>query len=180
MIVLAIDTASAFCAACVYDSRAREELGRVVLALDKGHAEYLMAVVHDAMRKAGVEFSGLDRIAVSVGPGSFTGMRIGLAAAQGMALAGHRRVVGIPTLHALAASWTGVNAQAALVVPCLDGQRGQVFVAGFACDGVSALEACPEVIAPAVVRPEEVAALIAAQKADRPVVIVGDGAVARS
>lgn len=141
------------------------------------HAERLPGEVFAFLARAGRTISDVDLLVVVSGPGSFTGMRIGLAAAQGMALAGHRRVVGIPTLHALAASWTLAHPEAALVVPCLDGQRGQVFVSGVACDGVSPLEACPEVIGPAVLLPEEAAALVAAQQADRRVVIVGDGAV---
>ena len=57
MILLAIDTASTLCAACVYDAAAARELGRAVLDLGKGHAEHLMDVVHDAMAQAGVDFT---------------------------------------------------------------------------------------------------------------------------
>ncbi|MEO8482660.1 MAG: tRNA (adenosine(37)-N6)-threonylcarbamoyltransferase complex dimerization subunit type 1 TsaB [Acidobacteriota bacterium] len=174
MVVLAMETVTragslALCQGEIWEARSGDP--------SRPHAERLPGEVLDFLARAGLTLADVDLLAVVSGPGSFTGMRIGLAAAQGLALAGHRRVVGIPTLHALAAAWTTVYPEAALVVPCLDGQRGQVFIAGFGCDGVSALEACPEVIAPAVLRPEEAAALVAAQKADRPVVIVGDGAV---
>lgn len=174
MVVLAMETVTragslALCLGETWEARAGDAA--------RPHAERLPGEVLDFLGRAGRTLAEIDLLAVVSGPGSFTGMRIGLAAAQGIALAGHRRVVGIPTLHALTAAWTSVHADAALVVPCLDGQRGQVFVSGIACDGVSALEACPEVIAPAVLRPDAAAALVRAHQADRPVVIVGDGAV---
>ena len=128
-------------------------------------------------RDPGRVIADVDVIAVVSGPGSFTGMRIGIAAAQGMALAANRRVVGIPTLHALAAAWMTGHPEAGLIVPCLDGQRGQVFVAGFLADGRSPIEACPEVIAPVVLTAAEAAVLIAAHAGARQVTIVGDGAV---
>jgi tRNA threonylcarbamoyl adenosine modification protein YeaZ/ribosomal-protein-alanine acetyltransferase len=174
MVVLAMETVTragslALCQGEIWEARSGDA--------SRPHAERLPGEVFDLLVRAGLSIADVDLLAVVSGPGSFTGMRIGLAAAQGLALAGHRRVVGIPTLHALAAAWTIPNREAALVVPCLDGQRGQVFIAGLACDGVSALEACPEVIAPAVLRPDEAVALVAAQRADRQIVIVGDGAV---
>jgi ribosomal-protein-alanine N-acetyltransferase len=141
------------------------------------HAERLPGEVLEFLAGAGRSLAEIDVLAVVSGPGSFTGMRIGLAAAQGIALAGHRRVVGIPTLHALTAAWTSVHAEPALVVACLDGQRGQVFVSGMACDGVSAVEACPEVVGAAVLSPAEAAAVIGAQRGNHPVVMIGDGAM---
>ena len=174
MVVLAIETVTragslALCQDQTWEARTGDAT--------RPHGERLPAEVFEFLARAGRSIEDVDLLAVVSGPGSFTGMRIGLAAAQGIALAGHRRVVGIPTLHALAAAWTTVHPQAALVVPCLDGQRGQVFLAGFACDGVSPLEACPEVIAPAVLEPDEAATLVAAHAGERPVVVVGDGAM---
>ena len=87
MIVLAIDTASALCAACIYYSDAEKELGRTQLDLGKGHAEHLMTVIADALAQAGLDFGALDRIVIAVGPGSFTGVRVGVATARGLALA---------------------------------------------------------------------------------------------
>lgn len=128
MIILAIDTASALCAACVYDSAVDKELGRAVLDLGKGHAEHLMSVVDDALRQAGVTFDELDRIAVAVGPGSFTGVRVGVSAVRGFAMALKIPAVGVTTLEAIAAqARESLGARAVMVA--LDGGRGEVHAA---------------------------------------------------
>ncbi len=130
MILLAIDTASALCAACVYDSDADRELGRSVLDLGKGHAEHLMAVVDEALAKAGVGFDALGRIAVSVGPGSFTGVRVGVATARGFALALKIPAIGVTTLEAVAAE-TRENFAGKKIMVALDGGRGEINVGFF-------------------------------------------------
>lgn len=103
MIVLAIDTASSLCAACLYDSTAENEVGRAVLDLGKGHAEHVMAVVGEALENAGLAYEDVDAVAVSVGPGSFTGVRVGVAAARGLALALKIPAIAVSTLEAIAA-----------------------------------------------------------------------------
>lgn len=128
MILLAIDTSSTLCAACVYDSVAQTELGRVVLDLGKGHAEHLMGVVREAMAQAGVGFDQLDRIAVAVGPGSFTGVRVGVSAARGFAMALKVPAVGVTTLEAIAAG-ARENFGSRKVMAALDGGRGEIHLA---------------------------------------------------
>ncbi|WP_159587731.1 tRNA (adenosine(37)-N6)-threonylcarbamoyltransferase complex dimerization subunit type 1 TsaB [Chelativorans xinjiangense] len=103
MNILAIDTAATLCAACVYDSTARVEKGRAVLELGKGHAEHVMTIVGQALEHAGIPYEALGTVAVSVGPGSFTGVRVGVAAARGLALALKVPAIGVTTLEALAA-----------------------------------------------------------------------------
>ena len=103
MNLLAIDCSASLCAACVFDTDAGEERGRAVLDLGKGHAEHLMEVVETAMEQAGVGFGDLGAVAVSVGPGSFTGIRVAVSAARGFALALSIPSIGISTLEALAA-----------------------------------------------------------------------------
>ena len=101
MKILAIDTAADLCAACVFDTEAGE-LGRAVLDLGKGHAEHLMTVIDDALAAAGTTYAGLGLIGVAIGPGSFTGIRVGVATARGLALALRVPSVGMTTLDALA------------------------------------------------------------------------------
>lgn len=138
MRLLAIDTAANLCAACVFDSDAGE-LGRAVLDLGKGHAEHLIGVIDDALKAAGTTYADLDAIAVSVGPGSFTGVRVGVATARGLALALKTPAIGISTLEALAR-----QAQEAEpgrpVVASIDAGRGQAYLAGFAANGAPTAE----------------------------------------
>ncbi|TGT75410.1 tRNA (adenosine(37)-N6)-threonylcarbamoyltransferase complex dimerization subunit type 1 TsaB, partial [Mesorhizobium sp. M8A.F.Ca.ET.161.01.1.1] len=82
---------------------AKRELGRSVLDLGKGHAEHLMAVIAEALTAGAMDYSGLGAIAVSVGPGSFTGLRVGVSTARGLALALKVPAIGVTTLEALAA-----------------------------------------------------------------------------
>lgn len=102
MILLAIDTAARFCAACVHDTDAGTERGRVVLDIGKGHAEHVMAAIGGALEAAELTYGNLDALAVNVGPGSFTGIRVGVAAARGLALALKIPAIGVTALEALA------------------------------------------------------------------------------
>jgi tRNA threonylcarbamoyl adenosine modification protein YeaZ len=115
MLILAIDTSSAQCAACVFDTDRGRETGRHVLDLGKGHAEHLMAVIEAALGQAGAGYSALGRIAVSVGPGSFTGVRVGVSTARGLALALKIPAIGISTLEAVAAESHADNTAKVLV-----------------------------------------------------------------
>lgn len=138
MIVLAIDTASSLCAACVHDSGAGRELGRAVLDLGKGHAEHLMSVVQDALNDAGLEFSALDRIVVSVGPGSFTGVRVGVATARGFAVALKIPAVGVTTLEAIAQE-TRESLAGQRIMVALDGGRGEINLSVYDPDGAETI-----------------------------------------
>lgn len=103
MLILAIDTSAAQCAACIFDAHSMRETGRAVLDLGKGHAEHLMAVIDSALSAANTNYKALGRVAVSVGPGSFTGVRVGVSTARGLALALRIPAIGISTLEAVAA-----------------------------------------------------------------------------
>ncbi|MGX5830395.1 tRNA (adenosine(37)-N6)-threonylcarbamoyltransferase complex dimerization subunit type 1 TsaB [Mesorhizobium sp. 43Arga] len=128
MKVLAIDCAASLCAACVYDAAAGRELGRSVLDLGKGHAEHLMAVIAEALNAAATDYSGLAAIAVSVGPGSFTGLRVGVSTARGLALALKIPAVGVTTLEALAAE-AAVAFPGRDVLVALDAGREEIHAA---------------------------------------------------
>ncbi|PBC08244.1 tRNA (adenosine(37)-N6)-threonylcarbamoyltransferase complex dimerization subunit type 1 TsaB [Mesorhizobium sp. WSM3859] len=128
MKLLAIDCAANLCAACVYDAGAGKELGRQVRDLGKGHAEHLMAVIETALQGGGLGYHELDAVAVSVGPGSFTGLRVGVSTARGLALALKIPAIGVTALEALAAE--GANAfPGRAVLAALDAGREEIHAA---------------------------------------------------
>jgi tRNA threonylcarbamoyladenosine biosynthesis protein TsaB len=130
--VLAIDTALEACAAAVLD------IGRGLtsrsLPMMRGHAEALMPLIADVMSTAAIEFCDLDRIAVTVGPGSFTGLRVGVAAARGIALAAGKPVVGLSTLAAFAAPFFDADDAKALLA-VIDARPDQVYMQLFGPGG---------------------------------------------
>ncbi|QTC90710.1 tRNA (adenosine(37)-N6)-threonylcarbamoyltransferase complex dimerization subunit type 1 TsaB [Brevundimonas goettingensis] len=125
MKVLVIDTALNACTAAVFDGDS--PLGVRVEPMAKGHQERIGGLVRDAVADAG-GFDGIARIGVTVGPGSFTGLRVGLAFAQGLGAALGVPVVGISTLAALARSADGGAGATAAVI---DARRGQVYLQTF-------------------------------------------------
>ncbi len=133
MVTLAVDTSANLCAACVYDAQFGER-GRAVRDLGKGHAEHLMAVIDEALVAAGKRYSDLDRIGVSIGPGSFTGIRVGVSAARGLALALGVPAIGVTNLEALTLE-TRDKFPERKVMAALEGGRGEIYLALFAPDG---------------------------------------------
>jgi tRNA threonylcarbamoyladenosine biosynthesis protein TsaB len=103
MLILAIDTALDACSAAVLDTAQNKMLAQESQAMKRGHAEALMPLIARVMKESGVAFDSLDRIVATTGPGSFTGLRVGLSAARGIALAAGKPVVGVTTLTAYAA-----------------------------------------------------------------------------
>lgn len=124
MIVLGLDTCLGACAAAVVAD------GRVLAArsepMSRGHQERLAPLVREVMMDAGVGFPELERIGVTVGPGSFTGLRVGLAFAKGLGAALGAPVSGVGTLAALAEPVAG------RVIAAIDAKRGQVYLQAFA------------------------------------------------
>lgn len=125
MKLMVVDTALGLCTAGVFevDSAGVRRLGLRSEPMVKGHSERIAGFARDAAVEAGVAFADLDCVGVTVGPGSFTGLRVGLAFAQGLGAALDRPVVGVSALDALAASAGGVLEVAALI----DARRGQVY-----------------------------------------------------
>jgi tRNA threonylcarbamoyladenosine biosynthesis protein TsaB len=138
MRVLVIDTALDACTAAVFEDGVALSVRSEPMV--RGHSERLGGFVRDAVAGCG-GFEPLDRIGVTVGPGSFTGLRVGLAFAQGLGAALDRPVVGLSTLAALAWSADGGVGRTCAVI---DARRGQVYVQIFE-DGlpVSEAEAMP-------------------------------------
>jgi len=138
MRVLAIDTALAACSAAVLDT-AHGALNRGIVASEslpmiRGHAEALMPLVARVMEASGLAFTDLDRLVVTTGPGSFTGLRVGIAAARGLGLATKIPVVGVSTLSAYAAPYLGVEDQSP-VIAAIDARHRHVYLQVFSPDG---------------------------------------------
>jgi tRNA threonylcarbamoyladenosine biosynthesis protein TsaB len=126
MLVLAIDTALGACACCVLDVESGHLVASQSLPMARGHAEALMPVIAEVMAQAGVAFADLDRIAVTTGPGSFTGLRVGLSAARGIALAASKPVVGVTTLTAYSAPYISETGRDP-VICAIDARHDQVY-----------------------------------------------------
>jgi tRNA threonylcarbamoyladenosine biosynthesis protein TsaB len=134
MRVLAIDTALAACAAAVLDTERAAITAHESLAMQRGHAEALMPLVKRVMDRSGLAFADLDRIAVTTGPGSFTGLRVGIAAARGIGLAAAKPVVGLTTLAAYAAPFIAAD-DTLPVVAAIDARHDQVYLQVFGPGG---------------------------------------------
>jgi tRNA threonylcarbamoyladenosine biosynthesis protein TsaB len=133
MRVLAIDTALEACSAAVLDP-AGGITASESLAMARGHAEALMPLIARVMSSAGIEFAQLDRIAVTTGPGSFTGLRVGISAARGIALAAGKPAIGLSTLAALAAPLIATD-DGTQVVAAIDARHEHIYLQVFGANG---------------------------------------------
>jgi tRNA threonylcarbamoyladenosine biosynthesis protein TsaB len=139
MLILAIDTALDACAAAVLDTDAAKIVAQESQPMKRGHAEALMPLIARVMKASGVAFAALDRIAVTTGPGSFTGLRVGLSAARGIALAAEKPVVGLTTLTAYAAPFVGENS-AHPILSAIDARHDHVYFQVVSGDGGSLIK----------------------------------------
>ena len=125
MLILAIDTALDACAAALLDTEAGKLIAQEAQAMKRGHAEALMPLIGRVIAASGIAFTDLGRIAVTTGPGSFTGLRVGLSAARGIALAANIPAVGVTTLAAYAAPIVSQNDEHP-VVSAIDARHDHV------------------------------------------------------
>jgi tRNA threonylcarbamoyladenosine biosynthesis protein TsaB len=139
MLILAIDTALDACAAAALDTSAGGVIAQESQPMKRGHAEALMPLIARVMKASGVGFAALDRIAATTGPGSFTGLRVGLSAARGIALAAGKPVVGVTTLTAYAAPVVSENG-AHPVISAIDARHDHVYFQVLGDDGRSLIK----------------------------------------
>jgi tRNA threonylcarbamoyladenosine biosynthesis protein TsaB len=132
--VLAIDTALGACSAAVLDTAYGGILASESLPMTRGHAEALMPLVARIMEQSGMAFPDIDRVVVTTGPGSFTGLRVGISAARGIALAGEKTALGISTLSAYAAPHTAANDRVP-VIAVIDARHDHVYLQVFGPGG---------------------------------------------
>jgi tRNA threonylcarbamoyladenosine biosynthesis protein TsaB len=158
--VLAIDTSGTAMAMAV---ATRD--GRLFTAIDRAglrHAESLAPAIAAILDRAGLRASALDLVGCSIGPGSFTGVRIGLSTAKGLAFGAGCPLVGVPTLDALAFRFAAFPA---LVAPVIDARKGRVYAATFR-GGTRTSEYLD-------LAPEELARLLLREAGDGPLLLTG-------
>ena len=169
MLLLAVDTAGPNCAVALAASRggAPKILASTSERVDRGHAEHLMPMIAATLARASLSYSDLDRIAVTTGPGSFTGVRVGIATARALALALDIPAVGVGSLAALASAVLQKHTKGTAVA-ALDAKRGEVYVR------VQDVASGTVLVEAAAMRVEDIAAILS--EAARPIWLSGSGA----
>jgi tRNA threonylcarbamoyl adenosine modification protein YeaZ len=125
MRILAVDTALGACSAALLDEE--RVLAHELVVMERGHAEALAPMVQALMQSANLRFDQLDRLAVTTGPGTFTGQRVGLAFMRGLRLALKRPLIGVTTLQAMAAAAMD-EANARFGATLHDAKRSEAYV----------------------------------------------------
>jgi tRNA threonylcarbamoyladenosine biosynthesis protein TsaB len=171
VIVLGFDTATPATVVGLLDTAApgdvRERRHEPAEGERPGHASQLLALARELLDEGGVGFADVDRVAVGVGPGTFTGLRIGVATARALAQSAGAELVGVSTLRALAAAAEPDAPADAGVLAVLDARRGEVFAAGW--------RGGEEVLAPLALAPQALAQRLRAD--GKSWLAVGDGAL---
>jgi tRNA threonylcarbamoyladenosine biosynthesis protein TsaB len=122
MKILGIDTATTSCSVAIVDKTSL--LSEFTIDREETHSKHLMEMIQMAMRMAGLNISDIDGFAVTRGPGSFTGLRIGISTIKGLALASEKPIVGVSSLETLALQ---VSYSRDLICPILDARKGEVY-----------------------------------------------------
>lgn len=151
MKILAVDTALGACSAAILDND--KLLAHRFVAMERGHAEALAPMVDEVLRESGLAFSALDRLAVTTGPGTFTGQRVGLAFMRGLRVALKRPLIGITTLEAMCAA-AMAESRTPYAAAIHDARRGEAYL--------SIVSESETVLPPSLVALDEAAAKISA------------------
>jgi tRNA threonylcarbamoyladenosine biosynthesis protein TsaB len=122
MKILAVDTTEKSCSVAIVDKKI--PVAEMTLCLEQTHSKHLMSMINTAVTISGINMSDLDGFAVSKGPGSFTGLRIGMGSIKGLAAAKRKPVVGVSSLEALAMQGSFLSYP---VCPLLDARKGEVY-----------------------------------------------------
>jgi len=161
--LLAIDTGQASCSVALWRDGA--VVAHRLSPMPKGHAEALAPMIEEVQAEAGFTFEDLDAFAVTVGPGTFTGLRVGLATARGLAVAAGKPLIGVTTLEAIAWPVRQEAKDGAAIIAAFDARRNEAYLQCFAASGASITE-------PALVSLDDVAS----QVPDQALICVGTGA----
>lgn len=166
-LALAVDTSTLVMSAALV--RPGRLVAEATFDLPRGHSRALLGAIDHLLERSGSTIESVDLLAVGRGPGSFTGLRIGMALAKGLALATQTPLVGVSSLAALARAWTGGSPEH-VVVPCIDARKSEVYA--------SAWRGAREVITERVVAAESLVGALDTSLPDEHLMLVGTGAVA--
>ena len=161
MKILALDSATGACSVALWQDGAI--VARRFAAMDRGQSEVLIPMAREVLAEAGADFPSIDMFGVTTGPGAFTGLRIGLAAARGMALASGRPLAGVSTFDAVAHGLPAGEREGRSVLVAVESRREDIFIQWFDSKLIPVDEARS-------VRPEDLVL------PDTPVLVAGDGA----
>lgn len=128
MIILSIDSSTPVAGVAVLNEE--QMMGESMLNTKNTHSEKLLVLVDTLLQELRLTMADIDAIAVAQGPGSFTGLRIGMATAKGLAQGGGKRLIAVPTLDALAHRMSGISG---LICPILHAKRSEVYTAAYKC-----------------------------------------------
>jgi tRNA threonylcarbamoyladenosine biosynthesis protein TsaB len=163
MKILAVDTATKSCSVAIVDKELL--LAEVNISRKETHSKHLMEMINTVIGLSGITVSDLDGFVVTKGPGSFTGLRIGISAIKGLALANSKPIIGVSSLDALA---TQNSFSPYLICPFLDARRGEVYFSRYRIEsGILKKEIDEDVLPPAQ----------AVSDINEPCIFVGDGAL---
>ncbi|MBR2413683.1 MAG: tRNA (adenosine(37)-N6)-threonylcarbamoyltransferase complex dimerization subunit type 1 TsaB [Clostridia bacterium] len=165
MIILALESSAVAASAAI--CKDGQIISEAFLNIGLTHSQTLLPLAQNALSAANLNISDVDIFAVSYGPGSFTGIRIGVAAAKGMALANNKPCYGISTLEAMA--WTASGTDA-LICPVMDARCMQVYTALFENKG----ERIERITEDDAIKIDELSGILREQ--NRPILLLGDGA----
>ena len=165
MLMLSVDSSAAPASVCLFED------GKVIADyyLNTGftHSQTLMPMIEDMLRNAGLSLEAVDALAVAVGPGSFTGLRIGVATVKGLALGTNKPCVGVSTLEALAYNLVGC---CGLICPVMNARRNQLYNALFLCQNGRLTRICDDRLISVFDLEEELKAY-----SDKKIYLCGDG-----
>ena len=165
MIILGIESSAVSAGAAVIKDG--KLMGECYLNVGLTHSETLMQLVDSCLKNAGLTVAEVDAFAVAAGPGSFTGVRIGISAVKGMAFGGDKPVYGVSTLEALAC---GALIEGKLIVPVMDARCRQVYTAAFVYENGSLVRRAEDAALPLDTLYEFM------KQQNLPVLLLGDGA----
>lgn len=164
MKILAVDTATQSCSVAVVSEKTI--IAEYSVNHKDTHSRFVLGMIDDILKICHLAVKELDGFGVTIGPGSFTGLRIGLSTVKGLALAVGKPVAGISSLEALAYAVSGTKG---LICPMLDARRNEVYTGRYRFRDMTLINELP---------PQAVSPDIAVENIDEPCIFVGDGAIA--